>query len=362
MSTKLNKPIAGLLISSSVFFITACAGVEETERYSAAEAGNTEAQVELAMDFLEGNQVKFIAQDINRAAEWFLRAAELGNAQAQNQIGNMYLSGQGVEQDTTRAAKWHEAAAKQGIIDSKVKFGRMLIDGNGIEQDAKKGIEIMAEGVSATMDTDLEREIAQAYLEGRGVEQDIPMAVEWLEKLGRKGDSWAQFQLAKLFYNGTGIKQNMVAAEYWLRDPAGKANYPLAQYLLGTLYRDGLGVPQEYTIAFQWFERAGLQGHVKSLQELSALHQRGRGTERSLANAHKWLNIGSTITKVESDYPDDVASDVRKILETRRDEIGDMLDPRQLETSQAEAYEWWQENRSVVLNNPETLAMFYDTL
>ncbi len=46
--------------------------------------------------------------------KWYRRAAEQGNASAQNNLGFMYDNGQGVPQDYIRAHMWFNLAAAQG--------------------------------------------------------------------------------------------------------------------------------------------------------------------------------------------------------------------------------------------------------
>ena len=48
------------------------------------------------------------------AAKWYARAAEQGHAGAQNELGVMYLRGDGVYRNTGEAAKWFRLAARQG--------------------------------------------------------------------------------------------------------------------------------------------------------------------------------------------------------------------------------------------------------
>ena len=57
--------------------------------------------------------------DYEKAAQYFEKAAELGQAEAQFTLGYMYLVGQGIEKDYIRAAYYFEKAAKQGHSDAK---------------------------------------------------------------------------------------------------------------------------------------------------------------------------------------------------------------------------------------------------
>jgi TPR repeat protein len=55
-----------------------------------------------------------LAQDHAEAAKWFRRAAEQGNADAQNNLGAIYAEGQGVPRDMIGAYTWLSLAATAG--------------------------------------------------------------------------------------------------------------------------------------------------------------------------------------------------------------------------------------------------------
>ena len=54
----------------------------------AADQGNTDAQVNLAFDYREGHGV---TQDYVQAANWYRKAAETGNVAAETNLGLFYL-------------------------------------------------------------------------------------------------------------------------------------------------------------------------------------------------------------------------------------------------------------------------------
>ena len=58
-----------------------------------------------------------VEQDKEEAVKWYRKAAEQGNADAQNTLGVMYDKGEGVEQDKEEAVKWFRKAAEQGDGD-----------------------------------------------------------------------------------------------------------------------------------------------------------------------------------------------------------------------------------------------------
>ena len=62
------------------------------------------------------------------------------------------------------------------------------------------------------------------YMQGMGVERNIPMAIEWFEKAARKGEKKAQFNLASLYHQGIGVKKDPEKAMYWAKMYKGQIN------------------------------------------------------------------------------------------------------------------------------------------
>jgi TPR repeat protein len=76
-----------------------------------------------------------VNQDFTAAVSWFRKAAEQGNATAQNNLGLMLEIGRGVTQDFTAAVSWFRKAAEQGYDTAQINLGRMLDSGDGVTQD-----------------------------------------------------------------------------------------------------------------------------------------------------------------------------------------------------------------------------------
>ena len=53
-------------------------------------------------------------QDKSKAVEWYAKAAEQGDADAQDNLGSCYENGDGVSQDKRKAVEWYIKAAEQG--------------------------------------------------------------------------------------------------------------------------------------------------------------------------------------------------------------------------------------------------------
>ncbi len=86
--------------------------------------------------------------------------AEKGDAQAQLDLAQAYMSGKGVKQSETEARKWCEKAAAKGLPAAQRIYGTMLRDAYGSPF------------------------------------RDIPKAREWLAKAAEQGDAPAKAELA----------------------------------------------------------------------------------------------------------------------------------------------------------------------
>lgn len=68
-----------------------------------------------------------VPQNDKKAVSWYKKAAEQGNALAQNNLGDMYLAGRGVPKDETEAVTWYKKAAEQGNEDAKKALEKLGI-------------------------------------------------------------------------------------------------------------------------------------------------------------------------------------------------------------------------------------------
>ena len=66
-----------------------------------------------------------VDQDIKEAAQWYLKAAEKGNARAQYRVGLLYATGSGVDKDLKEAAKWYKKASFQGFLPAREALKRL---------------------------------------------------------------------------------------------------------------------------------------------------------------------------------------------------------------------------------------------
>lgn len=81
-----------------------------------AESGDTAAQVELGLRYIDGVGV---GKDLAQAADWFRKAAMLGSAQGQLELGVMYVNGEGMPADEREGYAWYLLSSQQGNANAK---------------------------------------------------------------------------------------------------------------------------------------------------------------------------------------------------------------------------------------------------
>ena len=75
--------------------------------------------------------------DDAQAVQWYRKAAEQGDADAQFKLGWMYRNGRGVEADDAQAMQWYRKAAEQGHTHAKAALGSKCEAGVGDGRDVE---------------------------------------------------------------------------------------------------------------------------------------------------------------------------------------------------------------------------------
>lgn len=171
-----------------------------------------------ADDFSDG--VSYYEQgDFASALDSFKAAAAKGNADAQFNLGLMFLNGEGVPQDYKQALNWFEQSASKGNVRAQVNIGRM-------------------------------------YAKGKGMLSNHGIAASWFKKAADQGYADAQYSLGILYVTGTGVGRDYNKARALFQQAANQNNAS-AQYQLGLLYQKGRGVAVNLIEAYKWLSLAG---------------------------------------------------------------------------------------------------------
>jgi TPR repeat protein len=134
---------------------------------------------------------------------------------------------------------------------SHVREERQLVSAaDALESTAKR---------ARAKDAAAEYELARRYREGAGMRVDELQSRIWLERAAEHGHTQAQLELGLAFLKGDNVPQDFQSALKWLTKAAEGGNSQ-ARYNLGLLYKNGIGIPADNVKAYTWLNLAAAQG------------------------------------------------------------------------------------------------------
>lgn len=119
------------------------------------------------------------------------------------------------------------------------------------------------------------------YLEGTGTAVDSGKAAEWFDRAAAQGNPQGDYELARLYATGNGVKMNQPEA-------------PEAQYAAGMLLEKGDGAPQDAAQAFKWYHKSAEQGFSPAQYRLANAYWDGIGGKQDKVKALGWALIASS--------------------------------------------------------------------
>ena len=249
----------------------------------AAETGNADAQSGLAMMLQRGYGVTV---DLGLAKQWRQKAAEQGHRRAMYTLGIDYMTGSGGIKDAAQAMAWLRKAADAGLPEAYPALAWLYESGQGVERSHDEAMQLLRRGA------ELGDALAQLRL---GMElyrsqspRDHAEAVALLEKAVVKGDARGQVMLGRAYREGQGVTADAGTAAEWFRKAAAQSNVE-AQYALAVLLEQGSGVPKDEAEALRLYELAAKSGWNAAVLRMLKVAERGElGRPVDVAEAAKW--------------------------------------------------------------------------
>jgi len=250
------------------------------ETKAKAERGDADAQAELGAMYVKGLGVP---QDSAEALRWFRKAADQGNARGQNGLGVMYANGWGVAKDSTVAVRWYRKAADQGFAYAQYYLGVLYANGDGVPKDSAKAVELFRKAADQG-NADAWWTLGRMYIKGDGVPKDSAEAVKWYRKAADQGNADAQHLLGLLYIKGDGVPKDSAEAARWFLKAADQGDAS-AQRRLGLAYENGDGVPKDGAEAVRWLSKAADQGNANAQSILALMYLKGDGVAKDSTEA-----------------------------------------------------------------------------
>ena len=142
--------------------------------------------------------------DYEQAHRHFETAAKQGNADALYGLGRLYLRKDYVGYSPAKAIEYLERSAEKDHAFAKYQLGKLLCEGTICDKNIARGLKLLEELVGKGVSI-------AAYLAGKIYLrekdwQDIKKAIHCFQKAAEDGNSYAEYQLGKIYYFGTGVR------------------------------------------------------------------------------------------------------------------------------------------------------------
>jgi Caspase domain/Sel1 repeat len=92
-----------------------------------------------------GEYVSYDRANYQTSLKVWLDQANAGDAEAQNNVGEIYSKGLGTEPDYAQAAQWFQKAVAQNFNRAKINLGFLYEEGLGVEKDQAKALNLYRE-------------------------------------------------------------------------------------------------------------------------------------------------------------------------------------------------------------------------
>ncbi|MFZ6658429.1 tetratricopeptide repeat protein [Undibacterium sp. TJN19] len=178
---------------------------------AAAAKGNADAQFNLGLMYLNAEGVP---EDYKQAMSWFQQSADQGNVRAQVNLGRMYAKGKAVVSNHGIAASWFRKAADQGYADAQYSLGILYVTGTGVPRDFAKARELFLKAANQS-NASGQYQMGLIYLKGRGVDINMVEAYKWLSLAGDYDDSAVYRKFAEAKMTKEQVSEALALAQAW---------------------------------------------------------------------------------------------------------------------------------------------------
>lgn len=258
----------------------------DAELANRAEGGDADAQFEVAEN-LPGYRHGL-------RLEWYLKAAENGNAQAQFFLGREYDNGWvlELEPDVEQAIYWYRRAAENGHAGAQFIMSLAYEDGSGVldggvpqdEEERLKWLKMAAENGNPSA----QRQYAISLFNHPDVEKRM-IAYQMFKRSAEQGDFLAMYDLGDLLHGRSDPHNEEEAFTWYLKaaEATGEDRWASHDRRVAFCYMYGTGVAEDRAKAFEWYRR-GADHDELSAFAVGECYEKGRGVEIDIEKAIHW--------------------------------------------------------------------------
>jgi len=157
-----------------------------------------------------------------------LQAANNGDPDAAFEVGERYLTGNGVDTNPAEALKWFEKAVAKGSAAAAFRLGMAYEKGQGVTRDrarARTNYVLAADsGHLKAM-----HNLAVMMVEDGGAKPDYANALPWFRRAAERGLRDSQYNLGVIYARGFGVSQNLTESFLWFSLAANQGDADAAK-------------------------------------------------------------------------------------------------------------------------------------
>lgn len=227
--------------------------------YLASGFGYAPAMLRLAVCYKNGFGVKKNLKEALRLYRILENMPE-PEPEALVAIGSFYEAGEaGLAQDGEKAWEYYQWAAAYGYPEAQWRMGRCCEHGIGVQWDMDRAVQYYMEAARGGS-PEAQNELGKCYEAGKGgMKRDLDRAFDCYRLAALRGSPEGAFRLGLCYEKGMGTEPDMERAAKMYQRASGKENR-YAQYFLGKAYRRGRGVEKDREKAFYWMKRSADNG------------------------------------------------------------------------------------------------------
>ncbi len=167
-----------------------------------------------AAEFTDESQPTLRSGDSVQYFKDCYRAAQKGDAKAQNSLGLLYEKGVGVSKSYPEALKWFQKSARKGNPEGQNNLGFLYFKGLGVKEDDQEALKWFLKAVDQGL-ASAQGNVGLVYGQGLGVKKDYAKALEYFKKAADQDDPDSQVNLGVLYSLGEGTAKDYVESHKW---------------------------------------------------------------------------------------------------------------------------------------------------
>ena len=256
-------------------------GVEQssTEAYRlytmAAVRGNAYAQYQLGRLYRDGIGT---GADLEESKRWYAKAytgflameATMADDKLCYRLGSMNMTGTGTEVDLEKSRYYFEKAVELGSVDALYGLGKLYLKPEFSEYDPEKAVEYLE--LAAAKDNAFARyQLGKLFCQGKLVQKDIARGLPLLEELAEAGVASAAYIAGKVYLNEEGWKDVQKAIRCFHMAAENSDSY--AEYQLGKIYYFGNGIRADREKGLEYLVQSAAHGNMYAENLLRVIQQ-----------------------------------------------------------------------------------------